>query len=65
MQWGAVERAPKKYDFSAYRQVCEMLQRYDLKLQVSVHAMCVFQLHRDPDDPPAPEARKANLHLPQ
>jgi beta-amylase len=34
VQWGATEKAPSKYDFSAYRQVCEMLRRYDLKLQV-------------------------------
>lgn len=34
VQWGATERAPQKYEFTAYRQVCEMLRRYDLKLQV-------------------------------
>ena len=45
MQWGAVERAPRKYDFSAYRQVCEMLRRYDLQLQVLPHFLTIARWH--------------------
>ena len=34
MQWGAVERKPRKYDFSGYRQLFDLLMSMELKIQV-------------------------------
>lgn len=38
--WGVVEKKPRQYDFSAYRQVCALVKRFNLQLQVvmSFHA---------------------------
>ena len=34
LQWGAVERKPRRYDFSGYRQLFDVLAELDLKVQV-------------------------------
>jgi beta-amylase len=40
VQWGAVERQPRRYDWSGYRQVFELVKSLGLKLQavMSFHA---------------------------
>ena len=40
MQWGAVEREPKQYDWSGYRALFEAAKRVGLKIQavMSFHA---------------------------
>ena len=39
-QWGAVERSPRRYDWSGYRQLFELVRGAGLRLQVvlSFHA---------------------------
>lgn len=34
MQWGAVERKPRRYDWSGYRQLFNLIKALGLKLQV-------------------------------
>ena len=44
VQWGAVEKKPKQYDFSAYRAVCKLLKKYNLRLQVSSSPFIVWHV---------------------
>lgn len=34
LQWGAVERKPRRYDWSGYRQLFNLIKALGLKLQV-------------------------------
>lgn len=34
MQWGAVERKPRRYDWSGYRQLFNLIKALGLKIQV-------------------------------
>lgn len=37
VQWGAVEKEPRQYNWSGYKQVLEMLKQTGLKVQVRAH----------------------------
>ena len=42
LQWGAVERRPRRYDWAGYKQLFALVRALGLKLQVGIVAMCVL-----------------------